>query len=122
MTTFAIVIGIFIAALGLIGLVNGEGRFGDAMNINLMLDLTRITLGALLIIGGIRSPESARNSFAIFAITYLGMFLLGLISPTLFGALPAGLGWIDQTLHLVGGLAGLFFKSFGTHRGGRLAY
>lgn len=121
-TTMAIVLGVFVAALGLIGLINGEGRFGDVMNINLMLDFTRITLGALLIVGGLRSVESAKNAFAVFAIAYLGVFLLGIISPTLFGALPAGLGWFDQTLHLVGGLAGLFFKNFGTHKGGRLAY
>jgi hypothetical protein len=121
-TTLAVIVGVFVASLGLIGLVNGEGRFGDAMNINLLLDIARITLGSLLILGGLRSPESARNAFAVFAVAYLGVFLLGIISPTLFGALPAGLGWLDQTLHLGGGLAGLFFKNYGTHRGGRLAY
>jgi hypothetical protein len=119
-TTLAVIVGIFVAALGAIGLISGEGRFGDAMNINLLLDIARLGLGALLILGGLRSPEAARNAFATFAVAYLGMFLLGIISPTLFGALPSGLGWMDQVLHIGGGLAGLFFKSFGTNKG-RLA-
>lgn len=120
-TTLAVITGIFVAALGVIGLINGEGRFSDAMNINLMLDLARIALGSMLILGGLRSPESSRNAFGIFGFAYLGMFLLGILSPNLFGILPAGLGWMDQSLHIVGGLAGLFLKSVGTHKGGRLA-
>jgi hypothetical protein len=121
-TTLAVIIGLFVAALGIIGLVNGEGRVSDALNINLMLDATRIIVGTFLIIGGLRSPESARNAFTVFGFASLGIFMLGIISPTLFGAIPAGLGWFDQTFHLVGGLAGLLFKNMRMHRGGRLAY
>lgn len=121
-TMLAVYGGIITASLGIIGLVNGEGRIGDIINMNLMLDSARIVLGAILIIGGLRSAEAARNAFTVFAVVSLGIFMLGIISPTIFGFLPAGLGWFDQTFHLASGFVGLFLKNYGIQRRKRLAY
>lgn len=105
--TTAIILGIFVAGLGMMGLLGGEGRMGDSMNINLMLDVVRIVLGSALIISGFGTRDSARTALMFFGIAYLGMFVAGLASPQLFGMTPDGLGWIDQTLHLVGGVLAL---------------
>jgi len=106
----AVTIGVIIAALGLVGLVGGEGRMLSEINIDLPLDLIRIVLGAFLIYGGIKSPELSRTSLTIFGVAYLLIFVLGIISYTLFGLLPTGLGWIDQGLHIIGGAIALYFS------------
>lgn len=117
-TTLAVIFGAFVAGLGLVGLMSGEGRIaGEAINVNMLLDVTRIALGAMLVIGGLRSAEAARSAMTFFGFAYLGMFALGLVSPNLFGALPAGLGWIDQLLHSVGGAGALLFSAQSAHRG-----
>lgn len=102
--SISLIVGIVVEALGVLGLVMGEGRAMEEMNINLLLDVARIGLGALLVWGGMRTAETARTALGIFGIAYLGMFLVGLISNDLFGLAPAGLGVIDQALHLGGGV------------------
>ncbi len=108
-TQIALISGFLVGGLGLLGLVSGDGRMAGEMNIDLMLDITRLGLGALLIFAGLsNSQDQARNALTIFGILYLGMFALGLFSNNLFGILPSRLGMIDQTIHLVGGLAGIY--------------
>ena len=107
--TAAINIGAIVIVLGVTGLVSGDGRIGDSMNIDFMLDMTRIALGAILVIGGLKSVEASQIALNIFAVAYLGMFLLGLISPTLFGLVPSGLGLVDQILHFGGGILAIYF-------------
>jgi len=118
-TKAALYTGIVVAALGLLGLVMGDGRVADSMNIDLMLDIARIGLGALLIFASTKSAELSKTAFAIFGIAYLGMFVLGLLSPTLFGMLPAGLGLVDQVLHLGGGALGIYFMMMGSKKAAR---
>ena len=48
-TSFTIVIGLIVAALGVIGLVSGEGQIAKVMNIDLFADVSRIVLGGMLI-------------------------------------------------------------------------
>jgi hypothetical protein len=107
LTTMAIFIGAVVALLGLLGLISGDGRMFGEMNIDLLLDIVRIALGGFLIYGGLKSVELAKTAFFTFGVLYLGMFLVGLIDPQVFGMLPGGLGLIDQALHLVGGIAGV---------------
>lgn len=103
----ALTLGVIVAGLGVFGLVSGEGRLADSMNINVALDWARIFLGGILIIGGLAGIYSARIALVFFGVSYLGMFIAGLASQNLFGMAPDGLGWLDQTLHLGGGLLGL---------------
>lgn len=104
-TSLAMIIGLFVAALGVIGLVSGEGQILEAMNIDLFLDISRIVLGGMLIWGSATSDYASRVTLGIFAVVYLAAFVVGLISPTLYGLLPNGLAWFDQTLNLIGGIA-----------------
>jgi hypothetical protein len=108
-TTIALALGIVVALLGLLGIVSGDGRIAGEMNIDFMLDIARIGLGVLLIYGGLRSDDMSRTALSVFGVAYLGMFILGLVSPILFGLLPAGLGMIDQILHIGGGIVGIYF-------------
>jgi hypothetical protein len=101
-------IGFFVLALGVLGLLMGEDRLGAMMNINLGLDLVRIVLGGLLIYGAITSRDAAKTALTVFGVAYLGTFLIGMLSPTLFGMLPDGLGILDQLLHLGGGVFALY--------------
>lgn len=105
--TLAGVVGGLVLLLGLFGLLMGEGQFLNVMNIDMMLDLTRITLGAILIGSAFIDERAARTAFGIFGVVYLGAFLASLFSPTLFGALPGGHSIADAVIHLGGGVVGL---------------
>lgn len=108
-STAGITIGAIIGLLGIIGLFGGEGRImAGAMNIDIALDVIRIVLGAWLIYASMRSVEAERMALEIFGIVYLAFFVLGIFSSNLFGLVPDGLGWLDQTIHLVGGIIGLW--------------
>jgi len=115
-TKLALIVGIVVAGLGLLGLISGDGKIADSMNIDLMLDMARVGLGAILIFASTKSVEISRTAFAIFGVAYLGMFVLGLLSPTLFGMLPSGLGLIDQVLHLGGGALGVYVMMMGSKK------
>jgi hypothetical protein len=106
-TTTTFVIGLIVGLLGLLGLISGETQLGDSMNVDIALDIIRIALGAYLIYSSRKSLPAMRTALNVFGIAYLAMFVLGVISPSLFGIAPHQLGWMDQTLHLVGGAAGL---------------
>ncbi len=107
LTAFATTIGAFVLLLGILGLISGEGRMMGEMNIDIVLDISRIALGGFLVYAGLQSAELSRTALMTFGIAYLGMFLVGLLDPTLLGLAPSGLGTIDQILHLGGGIAGV---------------
>lgn len=104
----ALYTGALVAGLGVVGLISGDGRMAGVMNIDLMLDGARVALGALLIYASMKSANTARTAFMAFGAAYIGMFILGLLSPTLFGLLPGGLGLVDNILHIGGGLMGVY--------------
>jgi hypothetical protein len=100
--------GAFVLLLGGAGLLMGERQVANLMNINLMLDMTRIALGTILIASSFKDENTMRIAFAIFGIVYLGNFLAALISPNMFGLLPHEYGPVDNILHLGGGILGAF--------------
>lgn len=109
-------LGFIVIALSLVGFLSGETRIAGGMNTDMFLDITRFGLGAFLVYGGYKSAEPSRTSLSIFGVAYLGMFVLGLMSSTLFGLVPHELGWIDQSLHIGGGLAALLLAMSGEKR------
>jgi hypothetical protein len=115
------IIGAFVLILGIGGILLGEQQFANMMNTDIMLDMTRIALGAILIVGGMRDEKTARGAFAIFGIVYLMNFFAAIISPNMFGLLPHEFGPLDNLLHLGGGLLGvaLAFLPESTFRGTR---
>jgi hypothetical protein len=112
-TTTTLIIGLIVAALGVVGLLSGDTIIAGGMNTDFILDVTRLGLGALLVFGGLKSADASRTVLSLFGVAYLGMFVLGIMSPTLFGLLPNGLGWMDQTLHIIGGIGALFIAMAG---------
>lgn len=101
------IVGAVVLLLGFFGLAIGEGQFMNVMNIDIMLDLTKIALGAVLIGSAFMDERAAKTAFGIFGVVYLGAFIASLISPTLFGMLPSSVGIVDAILHLGGGLVGV---------------
>lgn len=116
LTTIALITGSFVALLGLLGLVSGEGRLMNEMNIDIVLDVTRLTLGAFLVYAGMKSAELSKTALSIFGGLYLGMFVLGLVSTDLFGLLSSPLGFVDQVIHIGGGIAGFILPFFTNNR------
>jgi hypothetical protein len=107
MKILAQAIGGFVLLLGIAGLAMGERQLANMTNIDIMLDITRITLGALLIGSSLMGAKAIRSAFAIFGVAYLGAFLAAIVSPNMFGLLPHEFGPVDNLLHLAGGVLGL---------------
>lgn len=110
------IIGFIVIALGLVGLVSGNTQLAGAMNTDFSLDLIRMALGAYLVFAGFKSVETSRTALTVFGVAYLGMFVTGILSSTLFGLAPHELGWMDQTLHLGGGLIAFFLSMARSNR------
>lgn len=119
--SIAFITGGFVLLLGIFGLITGEGRLFEQMNIDLVLDVTRISLGAFLIYGGLKSEELSKTALFTFGAMYIVMFIGGLLDPSIMGIIPGGLGLIDQVLHLGGGIAGIILPSLYNQRG-RVAF
>jgi len=98
--------GALIAALGLVGLtVAGRHLFG-IMNVDMLLDVVRVVLGASLLYVGFlpHDADTVRSALGTTGILYIGIAILGMLSPTLWGLLPMGLTGFDVTFHLLTGL------------------
>jgi hypothetical protein len=104
--TLARMVGIVALVLGVAGMLLEDAKIVE-MNMDLALDVTRIALGGLLIVGSFGTERSTRGSFAIFGTVYLAAFIAGFISPSAFGLFPNQLSALDNTIHLIGGLFGL---------------
>lgn len=101
------VFGFLALGLGLVGLVSGEKQLFDFLNVDIVLDVARIALAALLLyaVYGARNNDMIRGSLVIFSLAYIGLGLLGLISRDVFGALPHELSVFDIAFHLLSGVA-----------------
>lgn len=100
------IFGFLALGLGLVGLLAGEKQLFDFLNVDIVLDITRLVLAALLLyaVYGARNSDTIRGSLVIFAMAYLGLGILGLIDRDVFGALPHKLSTFDIVFHLVAGL------------------
>ncbi len=101
------VYGVLIALLAVMGLFVGEGsHMLGIMNADMTLDILRIALAAYLLYAGFVAKEGpvVRSALWTVGILYIGMGVLGLIDPKLWGMLPTGLTTFDVGFHLVTGL------------------
>jgi Na+/phosphate symporter len=96
--------GILIAALAVLGLFVNNHLF-QLMNTDIALDGFRVLLAGFLLYVGFVSKDKqlVHNALLGTGILYLGMGLLGLITPTFGGLLPTGLTGFDVVFHLVTG-------------------
>ncbi|MDB5185657.1 MAG: hypothetical protein JWL85_180 [Candidatus Saccharibacteria bacterium] len=104
--TTAKVFGFLLLGLGIVGLIVGDGRLFNLINIDISLDIARLGLAALLLYAayGARDEGFVRTSLIVFSVMYLGLALLGTISPDLFRLAPNQLTNFDKLYHLIGGI------------------
>lgn len=98
------VFGVVLAVLALIGFTR-DGHWLGLMNVDAVMDMLRVVLAAAgLYIGFVsRSFGQARSYLTTVGVLFIAMAVLGLVSPTLFGLLPAGLTGFDIVFHLAAG-------------------
>ncbi|GAA2171814.1 hypothetical protein GCM10009846_07170 [Agrococcus versicolor] len=98
----ALILGIVVGALGLVGLLQ-EGHLLGLMNVDIALDVTRILLAVVLIAASFRE-RAARAALVIVGVLYVGMGIIALPDPQLLGMLPSGFTGFDIGFHLIVGV------------------
>jgi hypothetical protein len=106
----AIVLGIVVGLLAVIGFfIEGEHLLG-IMNVDLTLDILRLLIAAALLVVGLApqvSPQATKAVIIVVGAMYVLMGLLAFADPTLFGLLPTGFTGFDIAFHLIVGIAAL---------------
>jgi hypothetical protein len=100
------IFGGLVVILGLAGLLAGDKQMFGFMNVDLALDIARLGLAALLFyaVYGARDEGFIRGSLLLFGIAYLGLAVIGMISPTVGGLLSHQLSAFDIVFHLGAGI------------------
>ncbi len=112
--------GLMIGLLAIVGLFV-SGHLFKIANVDMVLDLARIIIAAsLLYVGFSKADEkSAGSVVTAVGVLYVGMAVIALFSPTIFGLLPSGLTGFDVAFHAVTGLVALAAVSRMHLRGGQ---
>jgi hypothetical protein len=95
-----------IAALAIAGLFT-SGHLFNLMNVDIALDLLRVVLAATLIYVSFVAKNEHYSNMALLTVglLYIGMGVIGVLSPTIGGLLPSGLTGFDIAFHLITGIA-----------------
>lgn len=96
--------------LAIAGMFVNEGHLFGIMNADMVLDIVRIILAALLIYAGFFTEKEGvvESVLWVFTVLYIGLGLLGLFDAKLWGMLPNSLTGFDIIFHLGIGALGLF--------------
>jgi hypothetical protein len=102
-------LGIAVALVAIIGLFAGGGQLWGIANTDMAMDLVRIAAAAALLYAGFGTSDDRTTANIVMGvgIAYIGMGLLGLVSPTLFGLLPSALPGADVAFHIITGALGV---------------
>lgn len=97
--------GVLIALLAVLGFVTDSPTFGF-INTDNVLDFLRVALAAMLLYAGFKSNDDnfIRGSLVFVGVLYIGVGVLGLLNPTVWGILPSGLTGFDILFHLIAGI------------------
>jgi hypothetical protein len=111
-TDYAKWMGITIVAIGVLGLVMGEGLLAGVINIDILEDVVHLVTGGLMAYAGfagrnVRDVPMVRTVVGGIGAAYVLVGVLGMLTPTLFGVLRHGYTSLDNGLHLVLGTAGI---------------
>lgn len=111
---YAKIAGVVIVLIGVVGLVAGEGSLGGFLNIDIAEDIIHLVTGGLMVYVGFssRDAELLRKVVGGLGVVYLLVGLLGFVVPMLFGLLPGGYSVVDNLIHLVLGVAGIYLGFF----------
>lgn len=100
---------ILIAILAVAGFFVSDGHLFRLMNADMALDWLRVVLAGFLLYVGFGKTDAGlvKGSLLLVGGLYVGMALLGLVDPQLWGLLPNGLTGFDVIFHLVTGVAAI---------------
>ena len=107
--TYAGIVGVVIILIGIVGLLLGEQPLLGLVNIDITEDIIHLVTGGLLAYVGFgqRDEGLARNAVGGLGVIYLLVGVLGFVIPMLFGLLPHGYSIVDNSIHLVLGIASI---------------
>ena len=105
--TYALWGGVILLVLGVIGIFTGNSLAG--LNSEVLEDVIHIVAGAILAYGGWRGTAAQASMWSkVFGIVFLVVGLVGFFDRNIFGLFSAGLGTIDNVVHLIYGVAGVY--------------
>lgn len=101
--------GVLLGLLGVTGIMVTSGHLLGLMNTDMALDVTRIVLAAVLLYLGFGTNNygAMRSMLTFIGVLYVGLAVIGLVSPTIGGLLPSGLTGFDIIFHLAAGVIAL---------------
>ncbi len=101
----AVVVGLGLLALGVFGLLSGNGRLFGLLNTDFLLDMLRLGIGGLLLYAVYiaKNRSLIHRGLLILAFANIGLALFGLLNRELLGALPTGFNDFDIATHLLFG-------------------
>lgn len=104
--------GIIFLVIGVLGILNiavTNNQFIGILNSDTLEDLIHLVVGVILVYFGFRGTDAQAATWAqVFGVIFLVVGGVGFFLPKLFGLIPAGLGAIDNIVHLVYGVVGLW--------------
>ncbi len=103
----AVILGLLVLVLGVVGLAMGDELLFGLMNVDTPLDVLRLVLGTPLLIAGLVLRSASRVLLGLTGLLYVGMGAYALIDSTFGGILPTGFTGFDIGFHLVAGVAAL---------------
>jgi hypothetical protein len=118
---YAALVGVVLIAVGLIGFVDNPlvGRTG-LFTTDTIHNLVHIVSGAIaLAISFGRTESAVSNGLIGFGVLYAVVFVLLLVSPTMFGILTVPVNGADHVLHAALAIVSLAV-GFATRAGGRM--
>ena len=111
---YAGIAGIIVVALGVIGviarLISGSDYLFNLLNVSWTENLIHLITGGLMAYVAYKQSDIAlaRTVVGVLGFIYLLVFVVSLLSSTIFGLIGSGLTLADNLVHLVLGLAGIY--------------
>ena len=111
---YAGIAGIIVVALGVIGviarLISGSDYLFNLLNVSWTENLIHLITGGLMAYIAYKQSDIAlaRTVVGVLGFIYLLVFVVSLLSSTIFGLIGSGLTLADNLVHLVLGLAGIY--------------
>jgi len=101
--------GVILLLIGIIGIFTGPSLFGY-LNSETLEDVIHIVAGAILAYGGWRGTAAQASMWLkVFGVIFLIVGVVGFFNKSIFGLFTAGMGTVDNIVHLIYGVGGVYF-------------
>lgn len=99
--------GIILLVLGVVGLFAGNTLVG--LNSETLEDIIHVVAGVILVWAGYRGGAAQASLWAkVFGVIFLVVGVVGYFSASIFGLFSQGMGTLDNIVHLVYGVLGVW--------------